>query len=123
MYKSKVLMITGENVYRELVEYFKENWIGPDDDIKTGNFHLIAFDWCDWTNSHKEVREIMAILESFKIPKAPKTLLSQRNDPNEAFSYLRIGEEPGDVEIITNKAGKNCITTQQTQTALEEEVD
>jgi hypothetical protein len=95
MSRSHVEVLCGSKVYEELYTVMQRHQWKPDSISKVENHDVYFIEFCDyrWCNVYKDVQEFMAVFDNCD---------SFSCDPDYFYSFIRLGEESEDVEIMQN---------------------
>lgn len=91
-YRSNIEILCGTKAYQELNAVIsRHNWT-PDRISKVPNEDVFFIELCGykWYNSYNDVQEFMAVLEDCE---------KHQNNPDYYYSFIRLGEEPEDIEV------------------------
>ena len=94
-YRSNIEVLCGLKVYQELHDVMTQHNWNPDSILKVPNENIYFIELCGykWYDGYSDVQEFMKVLEDCS---------SHENDPEYFYSFIRLGEEYSDIEIMNN---------------------
>lgn len=94
-YTSNIEVLCGAKAYQKLHSVMSQHGWHPDSISKVPDHDVYFFELCcyKWYDNYDDVQEFMSVLEYCDI---------YSDDPQYYYSFIRLGEEQSDVEILNN---------------------